>query len=105
MRQVRAEEVVLPAEATFVIANSLTESQKAVTADVKYNLRVVECRLAAMVLAVHMGHSQVRVLAFGSSHALQGTLLVAWALSLASARTPLRAQRIAGALKRSMYHS
>jgi N-acetylgalactosamine kinase len=57
--QVRAEEVLLPAEATFVIANSLTESQKAVTADVKYNLRVVECRLAAMVLAVHMGHSQV----------------------------------------------
>ena len=59
--QVRAEEVLLPAEATFVIANSLTESQKAVTADVKYNLRVVECRLAAMVLAVHMGHPPVRV--------------------------------------------
>jgi len=57
--QVRAEEVDLPAEATFVIGNSLTESQKAVTADVKYNLRVVECRLAAIVLAIAHGRSQV----------------------------------------------
>lgn len=31
--QVRAEDVFLPQEATFVIANSLAESQKAVTAD------------------------------------------------------------------------
>ena len=31
--QVRAEDVYLPEEATFVIANSLAESQKAVTAD------------------------------------------------------------------------
>jgi len=60
-RQVRAEEVDLPAEATFVIGNSLTESQKAVTADVKYNLRVVECRLAAIVLAIGLGKSQVRL--------------------------------------------
>lgn len=59
-RQVRAEEVLLPAEATFVIGNSLTESQKAVTADVKYNLRVVECRLAAIVLGIALGQSQVR---------------------------------------------
>ena len=29
----RAEDVCLPEEATFVIANSLAESQKAVTAD------------------------------------------------------------------------
>ena len=57
--QVRADEVDLPAEATFVIGNSLTESQKAVTADVKYNLRVVECRLAAIVLAIGLGKSQV----------------------------------------------
>ena len=56
----RAEEVDLPPEATFVIGNSLTESQKAVTADVKYNLRVVECRLAAIVLAVAMGQPQAR---------------------------------------------
>ena len=52
--------MVLPDEATFVIGNSLTESQKAVTADVKYNLRVVECRLAAIVLAIALGQSKVR---------------------------------------------
>lgn len=50
----------LPAEATFVIANSLAESKKAVTADTCYNLRVVECRLAAIVLAVQLGQPPVR---------------------------------------------
>lgn len=49
----------LPAEATFVIANSLAESKKAVTADTCYNLRVVECRLAAIVLAIQLGQPQV----------------------------------------------
>eukprot|EP00879_Flechtneria_rotunda_P021739 GHRR01022923.1.p1 GENE.GHRR01022923.1~~GHRR01022923.1.p1 ORF type:complete len:434 (+),score=135.31 GHRR01022923.1:308-1609(+) len=52
---VQASEVQLPSGATFVIANSLTVSKKAETADKRYNLRVVECRLAAMVLAVALG--------------------------------------------------
>ncbi len=65
--QVRAEDVYLPEEAVFVIANSLAESQKAVTADKCYNLRVVECRLAAMVLAIALDQDQVRTVSFISS--------------------------------------
>ncbi|KAG8372853.1 hypothetical protein BUALT_Bualt12G0110200 [Buddleja alternifolia] len=52
---IRATEVQLPAGGTFVIAHSLAESQKAVTAATNYNNRVVECRLASIVLAVKLG--------------------------------------------------
>lgn len=45
---IRATDVQLPAAGTFVIAHSLAESQKAVTAATNYNNRVVECRLAAV---------------------------------------------------------
>lgn len=45
---IRAAEVKLPAGGTFVIAHSLAESQKAVTAATNYNNRVVECRLASV---------------------------------------------------------
>lgn len=45
---IRATDVQLPAGGSFVIAHSLAESQKAVTAAVNYNNRVVECRLAAV---------------------------------------------------------
>lgn len=45
--------------ATFVIANSLTVSNKQETAAGRYNLRVVECRLAADLLALGLGLSQV----------------------------------------------
>lgn len=38
-----------------MIANSLAVSKKAETADAKYNLRVVECRLAAAALGVALG--------------------------------------------------
>lgn len=47
---IRATEVQLPAGGTFVIAHSLAESQKAVTAATNYNNRVVECRLASVSL-------------------------------------------------------
>ena len=57
--QVRAADVVLPQGATFVIANSLTVSAKAETAAARYNMRVVECRLAAMLLALAFGRSKV----------------------------------------------
>lgn len=52
---IRATEVQLPAGGTFVIAHSLAESQKAVTAATNYNNRVVECRLASIVLAIKLG--------------------------------------------------
>ncbi|KAL2921100.1 Galactokinase [Bienertia sinuspersici] len=52
---VRATDVKLPAGGSFVIAHSLAESQKAVTAATNYNNRVVECRLAAIVLGIKLG--------------------------------------------------
>ncbi len=58
--QVRAEDVLLPGGATFVIGNSLAVSKKAVGAHKRYNLRVVECRLAAALLAHALGMPQVR---------------------------------------------
>lgn len=51
-----AASVRLPARAVFVIANSLEESNKAVTAKQNYNKRVIECRLAAALLASRAGH-------------------------------------------------
>lgn len=45
---IHASDVVLPDEGTFVIANSLAESKKVVTAATNYNNRVVECQLAAV---------------------------------------------------------
>ncbi|KAM3341610.1 hypothetical protein P3S68_026576 [Capsicum galapagoense] len=52
---IRATDVQLPAGGTFVIAHSFAESQKAVTAAVNYNNRVVECGLAATVLGIKLG--------------------------------------------------
>ncbi|PSR85071.1 Galactokinase [Actinidia chinensis var. chinensis] len=52
---VRATDVQLPAGGSFVIAHSLAESKKAVTAATNYNNRVVECRLAAIVLGIKLG--------------------------------------------------
>jgi galactokinase len=50
-RPVRAHTVKLPAGAVFVIANSLVESAKQVSAATQFNMRVAEGRLAALVLA------------------------------------------------------
>ncbi|KAK8464922.1 hypothetical protein PHAVU_010G104600 [Phaseolus vulgaris] len=47
---IRATDVQLPTGGSFVIAHSLAESQKAVTAATNYNNRVLECRLASIVL-------------------------------------------------------
>lgn len=47
--------VPLPPSAGFVVAHTLAESKKAETAAYHYNLRVVECRLAAAVLGVGLG--------------------------------------------------
>lgn len=54
---VRATSVALPEGYTFVIANSLFVSEKAVSAATQYNYRVVECRLAAAALAVAAGEA------------------------------------------------
>ncbi|CAH2262976.1 jg18685 [Pararge aegeria aegeria] len=45
-----ATKVVLPEEASFVVAHSLAEINKAATND--YNRRVIECRLASKILAL-----------------------------------------------------
>lgn len=47
---VRATSVELPPGCTFVIANTIVESLKSVSADGKYNLRVLECTMAAIIL-------------------------------------------------------
>nr|AZQ20737.1 putative galactokinase protein [Rosa hybrid cultivar] len=52
---IRATDVQLPAGGTFVVAHSLADSQKAVTAATNYNNRVVECRLASILLAIKLG--------------------------------------------------
>ncbi|KAI4335005.1 hypothetical protein L6164_013694 [Bauhinia variegata] len=52
---IQATDVQLPAGGTFVIAHSLAESQKAVTAATNYNNRVLECRLASIVLGIKLG--------------------------------------------------
>ncbi|KAJ1414319.1 Ribosomal protein S5 domain 2-type fold, subgroup [Sesbania bispinosa] len=52
---IRATDVKLPAGGTFVIAHSLAESQKAVTAATNYNNRVLECNLASIVLGIKLG--------------------------------------------------
>ncbi|KAL7080835.1 hypothetical protein ACP275_14G003000 [Erythranthe tilingii] len=52
---IRATELQLPAGGTFVIAHSLAESLKAVTSATNYNNRVVECRLASIVLGIKLG--------------------------------------------------
>lgn len=46
---IRATSISLPSDAVFVIANSLTEANKAATSD--FNTRVVECRIACKLLA------------------------------------------------------
>lgn len=68
--QIAASDVVLPEGAVFVIANSLTVSNKAETAAGRYNMRVVECKLATAVLAVTSGKSKVHMLYSGIRHEL-----------------------------------
>ena len=77
---VRASPVSLPAGHTFVIANCLAVSEKAVSAATQYNYRVVECRLAAAALAVatrpaaapRRGGSRIAMSKPASSSAMSG---------------------------------
>lgn len=50
---VRATSIQLPTDAVFVIANCLSEANKAATSD--FNQRVVECRIACKLIAKCMG--------------------------------------------------
>lgn len=54
-KPLKATAVALPAEATFVVAHSLAEANKAATND--FNIRVIECRLAAKILGIMTGVS------------------------------------------------
>eukprot|EP01089_Gocevia_fonbrunei_P011231 TRINITY_DN2439_c0_g1_i2.p1 TRINITY_DN2439_c0_g1~~TRINITY_DN2439_c0_g1_i2.p1 ORF type:complete len:366 (-),score=79.51 TRINITY_DN2439_c0_g1_i2:32-1129(-) len=49
------KDVCLPSKASFVIASSLVEANKHATSGSGYNMRVVECRLAAVVLSKILG--------------------------------------------------
>uniref|UniRef100_A0ACD5WFR6 Uncharacterized protein n=1 Tax=Avena sativa TaxID=4498 RepID=A0ACD5WFR6_AVESA len=59
---IKATDVQLPPGGTFVIAHCLAESKKAETAATNYNNRVVECRLAAIVLAIKLGMDTTKAL-------------------------------------------
>lgn len=61
---IRGSDVVLPPGGTFVISNSLTVSNKAETGPMRYNLRVVECRLASILLALGLGTERKRAAGF-----------------------------------------
>ena len=50
----RTTDVTLPEGAKFVIANSLSQCNKADASGSKYNVRVVECRMATKILAKTM---------------------------------------------------
>jgi galactokinase len=61
---VRAVHVPLPPNAAFVVAHSLATSNKADTSAAHYNMRVVECRLAAVVLAIKLGVARDTALSY-----------------------------------------
>ena len=54
---ISTNDVALPEDAAFIIGNCLAVSNKAESAHMRYNLRVVECRLAAIVLGLKLGMS------------------------------------------------
>ncbi|CAM9702522.1 unnamed protein product [Chrysoparadoxa australica] len=53
--KLHTEAVALPTEALFVVCNSHTKAEKAVSALHHYNLRVLECKLAARLLGKLLG--------------------------------------------------
>ncbi|XP_067827578.1 N-acetylgalactosamine kinase isoform X2 [Heptranchias perlo] len=69
----RATKVKLPSGAVFVIANSCKEMNKAATAH--FNTRVMECRLAAKILAKAKGLEWQKLLKLGDLHTELGVSL------------------------------
>ena len=55
MPKLAAEDVLVPASVSLVVANSLTPSAKVLTVGKHYNKRVVECRFATALLAMRAG--------------------------------------------------
>lgn len=53
--KLKATDVEIPTSVLLVIANSLAPSPKLATLYKRYNMRVVECRLALVILAVKLG--------------------------------------------------
>ena len=53
-----------PQGSAFLIGNCLAVSNKAETAHERYNLRVVECRLASILLAMKLGVAQAEALEY-----------------------------------------
>jgi N-acetylgalactosamine kinase len=51
--EIRTTDVNIPKDAVLVIANSLTPSAKILTVGTRYNKRVVECRLALILISLH----------------------------------------------------
>lgn len=49
-RPLSCQHIQLPKDCTFVLAHSGTEARKIVDSSTKYNLRVLECKLAALML-------------------------------------------------------
>lgn len=79
----------LPAGATFVIANSLTRSAKAETAAKNYNMRVVECRLASVLIALKSGIPKVHspLCTLFCSHHIVDLIYILAALTMYGSRT------------------
>jgi len=69
----RATDVKLPSGAVFVIANSCVEMNKAATSH--FNIRVMECRLAAKLLAKYRGLQWDKVLRLEEVQAKLGVSL------------------------------
>nr|XP_054927553.1 N-acetylgalactosamine kinase-like [Dermacentor andersoni] len=64
----RTTKITLPEGATFVVANSLVEMNKAATSDI--NIRVVECLIAAQVIAKARGLELRKQLKLGELQSL-----------------------------------
>jgi len=97
---VRTEDVLLPAAGVFVVANSLTVSNKAETAHTRYNLRVVECAVAAKLLGLRLGLPRERALALRTLRELEAVAGGLEGCLAAAARLPdtASADELAGEL-------
>ncbi|XP_069844499.1 N-acetylgalactosamine kinase isoform X3 [Dipodomys merriami] len=82
----RATDVKLPSGAAFVIANSCVQMNKAATSH--FNVRVVECRLAAKLLAKHKGLQWDEVMRLEEVQAKLGVSLEAMLLLTKDALHP-----------------
>ncbi|KAI8469392.1 MAG: ribosomal protein S5 domain 2-type protein [Monoraphidium minutum] len=70
----RTEPVALPPSAAFVVANCMAPSLKAETADTRFNLRVIECRLAAALLARKLGAAPADAAAVRTLRQVEGAV-------------------------------